>query len=855
MNAIAPFARPTIETTPDGVTILTAHEGILAKVWPSDASKPPVPAANATWFASQQCQVRSLAGLAALLRQLAPEQSRCIVRAAPFADVDASRHRRTLRAGARSAPDLGDVERQWFAIDADGLHLLGFYDWSGDWPARLAAFVRSKLPSPLCNAACVVEFSASAFHPTKCGADGVWKISAHIWFWMKEPRLSAVIKAWLESLGCERGDFAFATLATLSPVQIHFTAAPILEPDAPPCPIDGHRIIELPGEQAVDTPAFTGAQVREALSTSTLQSLPAGWAWPASTVWDEFVALLDGTGALRSKGAHLGRPERLAFLDIAVNEFGLSLDEATLLPLFERLCVGGDDPNAESDFAQAWEWARNPNGKRVRVGGILDGIRKRHAGDAEVLATCGHVLRGMQAANVANDRAKTRVEMIAEARARGVIGATPAATSGTAVAAVPAPGATVGAPTAAIDPQAFSVAAWERRTLPPVKRLLGSVFVAGRRVVIAGPTGIGKTNFALHLGGSVAVGAAFVGWEGRGSPSKVLYVDGEMPAQDMKDRLATIREIHGGAVGDDLIVVNRDLFEADTGTDLPPLNSPEGAGWFLAQVKAVKPDLVILDSAMCLFAGELSKEETWELPNLLMQKITALGCCLILLHHTGRDHTHIFGSSRAEFRMDSVAMLRRVENASGDGAEFVVTFDGECGGKARSRGPSNWRDYADRAVTLGSKGFAHRDGSEGMSRAKPKSRMAQMENCIVKAYEALSLKVAPEPNGLGVGVRAVQWSEILDHLKGGGWLELTETGKGVTGPERRALHDARLKLTATARWEWKGDAHNGKLWRIERTDIGERSDAPALGVGSPFAPIKSAEPATPIEPFRFDDAT
>ena len=44
---------------------------------------------------------------------------------------------------------------------------------------------------------------------------------------------------------------------------------------------------------------------------------------------------------------------------------------------------------------------------------------------------------------------------------------------------------------------------------------------------------------------------------------------------------------------------------------MPPLNKPEGQAWLWREIDAVKPDLIVFDSMMCLLVGPLSEEETW----------------------------------------------------------------------------------------------------------------------------------------------------------------------------------------------------------------------------------------------------
>ena len=125
------------------------------------------------------------------------------------------------------------------------------------------------------------------------------------------------------------------------------------------------------------------------------------------------------------------------------------------------------------------------------------------------------------------------------------------------------------------------------------------------RWLISGDTGIGKTLFGLELGFAAAAEREFSQLERRAAAPRVMYLDGEMPAETMKERIESAAAIYGNV---DLYAYNRDELAADA---MPPLNKPEGQKWLWREIEAVKPDLIIFDSLMCLLVGPLSEEETW----------------------------------------------------------------------------------------------------------------------------------------------------------------------------------------------------------------------------------------------------
>jgi RecA-family ATPase len=141
--------------------------------------------------------------------------------------------------------------------------------------------------------------------------------------------------------------------------------------------------------------------------------------------------------------------------------------------------------------------------------------------------------------------------------------------------------------------------------LPERDHLLEDLLCTTARWLISGDTGIGKTLFSLELGFAITAGANFLIWKG-GRRSRVMCLDDEMPAETMKERIEAAAAIYGDV---DLFAYNRDILGSSA---MPPLNKPEGQRWLWQEIEAVKPDLIIFDSLMCLLVGPLSEEETWQ---------------------------------------------------------------------------------------------------------------------------------------------------------------------------------------------------------------------------------------------------
>ena len=84
------------------------------------------------------------------------------------------------------------------------------------------------------------------------------------------------------------------------------------------------------------------------------------------------------------------------------------------------------------------------------------------------------------------------------------------------------------------------------RDIPPRKTIVSPWLPEKGLAMIYSPRGVGKTLLGMSAGYGIAVGASFLGFNIE-QPYKVLYIDGEMPARTMQERLAAIVSGYPGA--------------------------------------------------------------------------------------------------------------------------------------------------------------------------------------------------------------------------------------------------------------------------------------------------------------------
>jgi putative DNA primase/helicase len=187
---------------------------------------------------------------------------------------------------------------------------------------------------------------------------------------------------------------------------------------------------------------------------------------------------------------------------------------------------------------------------------------------------------------------------------------------------------------------------------------------------IYSPRGVGKTLRGLTIGYAVASANSFLGWE-VSEPRKVLYLDGEMPAGTMQERLASIAASFDRKPAPGFFrMLSADV--SDHG--LPDLATTEGQ----RAVDAVVGDaeLLILDnlSTLCR-SGKENEAESWAPMQEWMLAHRRAGHSNLFLHHAGKGGAQR-GTSKREDVLDEVIALRRpVDYRDNEGARFEIYFE------------------------------------------------------------------------------------------------------------------------------------------------------------------------------------
>jgi RecA-family ATPase len=189
----------------------------------------------------------------------------------------------------------------------------------------------------------------------------------------------------------------------------------------------------------------------------------------------------------------------------------------------------------------------------------------------------------------------------------------------------------------------------------PREDLISPWLRQGESAMMWAAPGTGKTLLALTMAVMVAGGGSALGWSSP-KPRRVLFCDGEMSAEDLKERAAwligTVEGVDQGAARENLLILSRnwqkpDVRFPDMGKRETKDGKPSDQDVYLQVARKHRAELVIADNFSTL--AEVSDENeaaamTPVLAFLLRLKQARIAC--ILVHHSGKDGSNYRGSSR-----------------------------------------------------------------------------------------------------------------------------------------------------------------------------------------------------------------
>ncbi len=192
--------------------------------------------------------------------------------------------------------------------------------------------------------------------------------------------------------------------------------------------------------------------------------------------------------------------------------------------------------------------------------------------------------------------------------------------------------------------------------------------------LIYAPRGVGKTHVALGIAYAVASGGEFLRWQAP-KPRGVLYLDGEMPANMLQERLAAIVAASPKKIAAPFHILTPDLQPTMSMPDLSTI-----AGRMAIDPHLENIELIVVDNIATLCrSGRENETESWRPVQDWALRMRASNRAVLFIHHAGKKGTQR-GASAHEDTIDTILSLSRPSDYSAtDGAVFEIHFE-----KARS---------------------------------------------------------------------------------------------------------------------------------------------------------------------------
>ncbi|MBU2549280.1 MAG: AAA family ATPase [Proteobacteria bacterium] len=189
--------------------------------------------------------------------------------------------------------------------------------------------------------------------------------------------------------------------------------------------------------------------------------------------------------------------------------------------------------------------------------------------------------------------------------------------------------------------------------------------------LINGWRGTGKTWFALSLLDAVSRGESFGPWRTE-APVPCLYLEGEMPAQDVADRLRSLNPDPNRKAP---LWVYSDAYANHLGLSRANLLSDTWRQSIRRVLLSRGVKLWAVDNLASLASGldENSKKD-WDPVNAWLLELRFAGIATVMLHHTNKAGAQRGTSAREDNIDTSIILKSPFDYVPEDGARFVVNF-------------------------------------------------------------------------------------------------------------------------------------------------------------------------------------
>ena len=185
--------------------------------------------------------------------------------------------------------------------------------------------------------------------------------------------------------------------------------------------------------------------------------------------------------------------------------------------------------------------------------------------------------------------------------------------------------------------------------------------------------GLGKTHVALGMAHAVASGTQFTKWQAPKARC-TLYIDGEMSASAIQERLAAIKKASPtAAAGERLLILSADRQLPGV---MPNLSTEEGQRSVEELIDQWSVEFLVIDNVATLCrAPHENGTDSWTSMQSWLLKLRRKGLSVLLVHHSGKSGAQRGTSSREDVLDTIITLVRPGDCRASEGCRVEIRYE------------------------------------------------------------------------------------------------------------------------------------------------------------------------------------
>jgi DNA polymerase III delta prime subunit len=311
--------------------------------------------------------------------------------------------------------------------------------------------------------------------------------------------------------------------------------------------------------------------------------------------------------------------------------------------------------------------------------------------------------------------------------------------------------------------------------LPERKMIMSPWLLEGDLIMLTADSGTGKSLFAMEITAACSIGRKAI--NGLWVPTRsnpVLYIDGEMHWDDIKDRGKSFGLNSG-------LIFSKTFYYYNNGSPPFYITEEKIRNFLIDYIIKNKIKLVILDNIDSLSHGlDLSSAIHWSTINQWLLSLRSFGVSVILVHHTNRKGDPL-GTSTRRFNLDYSFILR-------DKRSFVKTNSIMCAFSIKVDKVRRGLEEIERKIFICDNGkwdavdLTESDEKKQRGRKEDKASREKKARIILKIIEGkkqsdIAEEVGVKPPYITTVKKSSINNGLIHQVRGSSIYELTELGR------------------------------------------------------------------------------